>query len=626
MKKLFPIFVLLLAITLFNSISYGCGKIAGIINYDGDKTGRVIIATFSVPFDCENPVKLDTLDAPGFFYINGLDAGTYYISAYMDIDNNNMPGLNEPMGLYPTPISVGEGELAANKDFSLFDLPRGSASVSGNIAYYGTAQGELRVYGLGATLTPFNNTFSNWPASSNYTLPGLYKGDYLIVAYIDQNGNQLPDANEPLGVSAGFTTVNEGEAKEGVDILLLDQQMHNSSIAGTVSYDGNKDGDIHVMVGGLAYTPFREVVADPMSGTYKLKNLSLGEYIVFAYKDVNNNSYFDIGEPFAESYANKILLLPNSSKTGINLTLNDQGSSSISGEVSYAGSQTGTINVAALGISATPLKYNTATQEGAYTISGLAPGIYAVGAFMDTNDDQIPNQGEAAGLYLTDVVYVIPGYSATSINFSIDEATDGAISGNIYAPDYLSGKIYVTTFGLSNSPLEQVMISGAGHYRLNNLGSGGYIVTAFMDVNGDGIYNLNEPMGYTESFVGVSGNNETNNIDIYLMTTRVTSSLNDNSEGNVAKSYNLLQNYPNPFNPTTTINFQIPEESHVTIKIYNLLGEEVATLINQNIQAGNHSINWNASDYSGNKLSSGFYIYKMKTNNFESIRKMTLIR
>lgn len=85
--------------------------------------------------------------------------------------------------------------------------------------------------------------------------------------------------------------------------------------------------------------------------------------------------------------------------------------------------------------------------------------------------------------------------------------------------------------------------------------------------------------------------------------------------------YTLGQNYPNPFNPETRINFAIPITSHVTIKIYDITGKEVATLLNETRQAGQHSINFNASSFS-----SGVYMYRLFAGEFSEARKFILIR
>jgi hypothetical protein len=85
--------------------------------------------------------------------------------------------------------------------------------------------------------------------------------------------------------------------------------------------------------------------------------------------------------------------------------------------------------------------------------------------------------------------------------------------------------------------------------------------------------------------------------------------------------YNLLQNYPNPFNPSTTINFTIPSNELVTLKIFNILGSEVATLVNQNLAPGSYKFNFDAQN-----LASGVYLYELKAGNFTEIKKMNLLK
>jgi flagellar hook assembly protein FlgD len=85
--------------------------------------------------------------------------------------------------------------------------------------------------------------------------------------------------------------------------------------------------------------------------------------------------------------------------------------------------------------------------------------------------------------------------------------------------------------------------------------------------------------------------------------------------------YTLEQNYPNPFNPTTYIRYSIPEATRVQIDVLNMLGQTVATLEDGYKSAGWHTVTINAS-----KLSSGFYIYRMKTENFSYSRKLSLVK
>ena len=85
--------------------------------------------------------------------------------------------------------------------------------------------------------------------------------------------------------------------------------------------------------------------------------------------------------------------------------------------------------------------------------------------------------------------------------------------------------------------------------------------------------------------------------------------------------FKLYQNYPNPFNPTTKIKFELPLNSFVTVKVYSLLGKEVATLVNQSLNAGTYEADWSAADFS-----SGVYFARISAGNYTETKKMTLIK
>ena len=87
------------------------------------------------------------------------------------------------------------------------------------------------------------------------------------------------------------------------------------------------------------------------------------------------------------------------------------------------------------------------------------------------------------------------------------------------------------------------------------------------------------------------------------------------------QDFQLFQNYPNPFNPTTTINYSIPKENSVTIKVYDVLGKEVATLVNGNKPVGNYSVEFDAS-----KLVSGIYYYRLQAGNYSGTKKLIFIK
>jgi hypothetical protein len=92
-------------------------------------------------------------------------------------------------------------------------------------------------------------------------------------------------------------------------------------------------------------------------------------------------------------------------------------------------------------------------------------------------------------------------------------------------------------------------------------------------------------------------------------------------ESGLSYTFALLQNYPNPFNPSTTIRFDLPQASDVRLVLYNVLGQEVATLIDKPFAAGRHKFVFDASGYAA-----GLYFYKIKAEQYQQVRKMLLIK
>ena len=94
----------------------------------------------------------------------------------------------------------------------------------------------------------------------------------------------------------------------------------------------------------------------------------------------------------------------------------------------------------------------------------------------------------------------------------------------------------------------------------------------------------------------------------------------------VPDEFKLEQNYPNPFNPTTIIRFQVKDSRFVTLKVYDILGKEITTLVNEKLQPGTYEVPFSINQSSGYQMPSGVYFYKLITNGFIETKKMLMIK
>jgi len=95
----------------------------------------------------------------------------------------------------------------------------------------------------------------------------------------------------------------------------------------------------------------------------------------------------------------------------------------------------------------------------------------------------------------------------------------------------------------------------------------------------------------------------------------------ENNQSSILKKFYLQQNYPNPFNPSTDISFNLPSKSFVSLKVFDLIGRDVATIVSEELSAGNHTKQWNAENYP-----SGVYFYRLQAGTFTETKKLVLLR
>jgi hypothetical protein len=198
----------------------------------------------------------------------------------------------------------------------------------------------------------------------------------------------------------------------------------------------------------------------------------------------------------------------------------------------------------------------------------------------------------------------------------IDGQITGGGGGNIF---FAPPNEAVSVYAVSNTTGEIVgydITEGDGYYSLDNLPAGSYTIV----VDKEGFTASNSP-----SVTVDDGNGFTSSGNSVGVTGDPPLGIGDRSY-DVPGVFMLGQNYPNPFNPTTDIRYDVAEAVHVTIRIFNVLGQVVTTLTDQQMQPGSYLARWNGKDRQGLAVNSGVYFYKMEAGRFSEVKKLMLMR
>jgi len=197
-------------------------------------------------------------------------------------------------------------------------------------------------------------------------------------------------------------------------------------------------------------------------------------------------------------------------------------------------------------------------------------------------------------------IYVTRKGSARPLhNVIIYSMETGALMGSFASAESVVGGVITDIPGGGGFSIRDVNVDAAGNVMIVNTSFEAFRI--FSPPDGANSYTTNSPFSVDVDNSGVTSVNEISSI--------------------VPSEYSLEQNYPNPFNPSTTINFSISTSEFVTMKIYNSLGQEVSTVVNEFLNAGSYEVNFNAEN-----LVSGMYIYKITAGSFTSTKKMLLLK
>ena len=245
---------------------------------------------------------------------------------------------------------------------------------------------------------------------------------------------------------------------------------------------------------------------------------------------------------------------------------------------------------------------------------GYAPAWYKAGSFgvTDWHDaDSVRAIGNVSGITIG--VVPVPEGGIASIAGSVSDNLSQTVAGAV-----------VYAFTVSTNTIAGYGISDAnGTYRLENLAPGDYRVIV-------------DKEGFVPAGTWTYELSSTNNYQVNSALLRITPATPTGvrlDPGAAPLQFKLDPNYPNPFNPSTEMSFSVPVASSVKLAVYNLLGQEIASLVNENLDAGVYTTRWDGRDNAGENVSSGLYFYKITAIPrekggaiFERVRKMLMLK
>ncbi len=243
--------------------------------------------------------------------------------------------------------------------------------------------------------------------------------------------------------------------------------------------------------------------------------------------------------------------------------------------------------------------------------SNVLAGTNSSGIYLSSNNGKNWNQSNK-GLTNLDVHTLISSFG------NILAGTD---NGVFLSTDNGADWIQVNN-GLTDSSVYS--FASVANYVFCGTNNGGIFVTT--NYGGKWISIADSLTSYNISALALSGSNiiagSSNGFIWYrTLANMIISGVNE-GQNNLPYQFALYQNYPNPFNPSTIISYSVPKSSLVSIKVYDILGKEVETLVNENKSAGNYSVQFNASS----KFASGVYLYRMQAGSFVETKKLILLK
>lgn len=500
-------------------------------------------------------------------------------------------------------IVVATGQNVAGVDFTLETWNGGISGIVTDESAVGIAGAQVRVW---LAPTPSNSVnrlhmTAVTNADGSYEILGLPPGEYFASASAKGFITEYFD-NVPVVGQATAVIVTNAQTTQNINFSLA----LGGSIAGRVTDAVTNKPVPYAFVQVRNMTSLKEGgTRANLNGEYVLEGLATGDYVVLSVAQRYLPEYYNNAAELQN--ATPVTVTAPAQTSGIDFTLeaspfSKSAQRTVSGRVIARNGADPLVMsiIEAIDPQTGAVRMTTTNTDGSFQLSCgenavvRARAIGYVGSYAgDTRnwqESRIPAEG-------TELVFALDAQSAAGFATLNGQARE--TSANTAIPN-------AWIFGTDNNGNPYFSYTDlAGRFALNETSTG------TMDV-------LISAVQYqpTEEQAGIDGNSAS-----MQMSARKTDVATTTKPAPLPTAVTLSQNYPNPFNPGTTFTFTLPAETRVSLKVYNLVGTEVATVLEEVRDAGTHRIAWNAS-----QLSSGIYLYKLQANGKTLTRQMTLLK
>lgn len=587
-------------------------------------------------------------DSNGRYQFENIPIGSYYISASYESawEYYTIYWPNGTSFENAEHIELADGEIIENIDFTL-EIISATASISGQVTAvdgHPLQNAYISLYPKWTKRdeTPYSyyvRAYARSDSAGNYIINDIPIGEYYIQAnYWDTNlmGEQWYDmANTEA--EATLLVIKDDDHLEQINFK-LDIKPIWGEISGTVtdSTTGQPIAGAYVEISSGFISDAQNSFAPWYStyfaitdekGNYKIANIFRGEYYISVYA----NGAFEIyKDAIVKEMAKPVQVIGGETSTiDFDLVPRNDGPCKISGQVTINGmneliNRAVVIARPSVSIMTWPYSerfYSAVTEkDGTYTLSGLPEGEYIVMSFAPWSVyqyfDQVYNYEEATPVLAakeketTGIDFNLPLYrcvtggenwddllNTTSINGQVTDKQGTALEG-----------VNITVMNASQVPVAFGKTGVDGRYLINGLSNGDYIIQA-------------GKFGYSSQYNGQTDEiSKATQLNFVNGSYELNFQLDESSEYTGIPQINspekpkalvLYGNFPNPFNPETKIRFALPEKNNVSIKIFNVLGEQIRNLNQGSLEAGFHQVHWNGTNQTGLPVGSGIYFYQI---------------